>query len=188
VRILVANERREELEALAQAAAPMGEVVAREVSVGDVARVAREEAVEVALVGLPPGEDSEHALALIAELVKGGLCPVVAITENDDPDFIAAAVELGVYAHSTRLEPVLLHGAIDVAMRRFRDHADLRLAMERRTLIERAKGILMERYELDERAAFEMLRSHARSSNLRLAVAATHVLEGFRLLPADRAR
>jgi response regulator NasT len=186
VRILVANEGAEELAALARAAIALGEVVAREVRVEEVARVAAEEDVELALVGLPVGESAEHALAMIAELVHGGLCPVVAITANHDESFIAKASEIGVYAHTTPLDPALLRGAVDVAMRRFQEHADLKLVMDRRALVERAKGILMERYGLDERAAFDMLRHEARSSNLRIVDAAGRILEGHRLLPKER--
>ena len=189
MRVLVANERRIELDALARAAEEIGaEVVAREMDVAQVARSAHDTLAEIALVGLPSGEDRGHALALIAELVHAAPCPVVTITENDDPEFVVGAADLGVYGHSTRTDPALLRAAIDVAVRRFRDHADLALALERRTLIERAKGILMERYDIDERAAFEMLRAHARRSSLRLSVAAGHVLDGFRALPTPHHR
>jgi response regulator NasT len=186
VRILVANERAEELDALACAAEDLGEVVAREVRVAEVARVADEEDVDLALVGLPDGESAQHALAMIGELVEGGFCPVVAITAHENDGFVARAAEIGVYAHTTRLDARLLRGAVDVAMRRFKEHADLKVLMDRRGLVERAKGILMERYGLDEGAAFEMLRREARSSNLRIAEAAGRILEGHRLLPKER--
>jgi len=186
LRILVANERSEELDALARAAQELGEVVAREVRVSEVARVAGEEDVDLAMVGLPEGENAEHALAMIGELVQGGMCPVIAVTAEDNDGFIEKAAEIGVYAHTTRLDARLLRGAVDVAMRRFKEHADLVTLMERRGQVERAKGILMERYDLDERAAFEMLRREARASNLRLADAAARILEGHRLLPKER--
>jgi len=85
---------------------------------------------------------------------------------------------------------VKLQGAIDVAIRR---HADverlneevdqLEGALDRRAVIERAKGILMERHSLDDQAAFEMLRSHARSNNRRLIEVARAVTDGHALLP-----
>ena len=186
MRILVANERAEELDALARAADDLGEVVAREARVGEVARVADDQDVDLALVGLPDGESAEHALAMIGELVQGGFCPVVAITADGNDVFMAKAAELGVYAHTTRLDARLLRGAVDVAMRRFKEHADLTTLMQRRGLVERAKGILMERYGLGERAAFDMLRREARSSNLRIGDAAERILEGHRLLPKER--
>ena len=61
--------------------------------------------------------------------------------------------------------------------------AQLESALDRRALIERAKGILMERHRLDERAAFEMLRDHARSSNRTVLEIARSVLDGHALLP-----
>ena len=56
-------------------------------------------------------------------------------------------------------------------------------AFGRRAVTERAKGILMERHSIDEPAAFEMLREHARSTNRKLVDGASAVLDGHRLLP-----
>jgi AmiR/NasT family two-component response regulator len=50
-------------------------------------------------------------------------------------------------------------------------------------VIERAKGILMERHSLDDRDAFELLRSHARANNRKLVDVARAVAEGHLLLP-----
>ena len=50
-------------------------------------------------------------------------------------------------------------------------------------MIERAKGILMERHEIDERAAFELLRDHARAQSRRVVDVAVAVAEGHALLP-----
>ena len=62
-------------------------------------------------------------------------------------------------------------------------------ARGRRALTERAKGILMERHEIDEASAFEMLREHSRSDNRKLVDLATAVVDGHRLLPRQpRAR
>jgi AmiR/NasT family two-component response regulator len=51
-------------------------------------------------------------------------------------------------------------------------------------LIERAKGILMERHSIDEESAFEMLRARSRSDNRKLIELAAAVADGHRLLPA----
>jgi GAF domain-containing protein len=61
----------------------------------------------------------------------------------------------------------------------------LQAALEHRWLIEQAKGVIMGREELDAQAAFERLRSAARSSTRRLADVAKDVTGG-QPLPADR--
>jgi response regulator NasT len=50
-------------------------------------------------------------------------------------------------------------------------------------VIERAKGILMERNSMDDRAAFELLRSHARANNRKLVDVARAVADGHLPLP-----
>ena len=51
-------------------------------------------------------------------------------------------------------------------------------------MIERAKGILMERHAIDERAAFELLRDHARAARAGAwSTSRSAVLDGHALLP-----
>ena len=65
LRVLIANERRDRLELLAQVVAGLGhEVIAREIDVEEVGAVTARERPDVALVGL--GLDSGHALELIS--------------------------------------------------------------------------------------------------------------------------
>ena len=68
-------------------------------------------------------------------------------------------------------------------LRRFAEYQDLEGAFGRRAMIERAKGMLMERHAIDEAAAFEMMREHSRASNRKLIDLATAVVDGHRLLP-----
>ena len=59
LRVLIANERRDRLELLAQVVTGLGhEVIAREVEVGEVGTVTARERPDVALVGL--GLSSDH--------------------------------------------------------------------------------------------------------------------------------
>jgi GAF domain-containing protein len=55
--------------------------------------------------------------------------------------------------------------------------AQLQTALEHRSVIERAKGVLMAREGLDGRAAFERLRGPARASRRPVAEIAREVLE-----------
>lgn len=76
--------------------------------------------------------------------------------------------------------------SIDIVLRRFAEFQDLEGAFGRPALIERAKGILMERHSIDEDAAFEMLRDASRASNRKLDDLASAVVDGHRLLPSVR--
>jgi response regulator NasT len=93
------------------------------------------------------------------------------------------------------VQPNAVQAAIEVAMRRYREAQrlsekveQLETALERRGLIERAKGILMERHRIQEREAFEMLRDHARSSSKRVLDVAQIVIDGHALLPRAPSR
>jgi GAF domain-containing protein len=57
----------------------------------------------------------------------------------------------------------------------------LQHALDHRSLIEQAKGVLMERRGLDQQAAFELLRSHARSTRRRLDDVARQTVQGVHL-------
>src|SRR5438128_11584003 len=86
LRVLIANERRDRLELLAEVVAGLGhEVIAREIDVREVGAVTARERPDVALVGL--GLSSEHALDLIAEIVHEAACPVSALLSTKDPAY-----------------------------------------------------------------------------------------------------
>ena len=72
-------------------------------------------------------------------------------------------------------------------LRRFAEYHDLQGAFGRRALIERAKGILMERHAIDDAGAFELLRERSRVDNRKLIDLATAVVDGHRLLPGPPA-
>jgi response regulator NasT len=130
-----------------------------------------------------------HALDLIEEINAYSSGPVIALLDREDSDFVAAAAERGIYAYARQETTESIQSAIEVAMRRWREQHELaeqveRLegALQRRALIERAKGILMERHSLADRAAFELMREHARSNNRTVVDVAAAVTEGHALL------
>jgi response regulator NasT len=84
-------------------------------------------------------------------------------------------------------DPEELQSAIDVVLRRFAEYHNLEGAFGRRAVTERAKGILMERHGVDEQAAFDLLREHARRTQVKLMDVAEAVVQGHRLLPAKAA-
>jgi AmiR/NasT family two-component response regulator len=182
LRVLIANERKDRLAFVAPIVAALGhEVIAREIEVEDVAAVTARERPDVALVGL--GESSEHALQMVDKIVHEAACPVIALIHVPDSDFVKEASKRGVFAYITDAEAKDWQSSIDIVLRRFTEYHDLEGAFGRRAVTERAKGILMERHSIDERAAFELLREHARSTNRKLVDVASAVVDGHRLLP-----
>jgi len=185
LRILIANERAERLERVAVVVVSLGHtVIARELNVDEVGQVTREERPDVALVGL--GESSEHALEHISQIVREAACPVIALLGTDDAAFVSEAAKRGVFGYITDGDGSQLQGAIDIALRRFAEYHNLEGAFGRRAVIERAKGILMERHGSSDDSAFEMLRDHSQHTGRKLFDIAQAVLDSHPLLPPTR--
>jgi len=163
LRVLIANERKDRLALVARVVVGLGhEVIAREIDVADVGPVTARERPDVALVGL--GESSAHALELIDRIVREAACPVIVLLHARDPVFVREASKRGVFAHISDADVEDWQSSIDIVLRRFAEYHALQGAFGRRALIERAKGILMERHGLGDREAFERIRQTARAA------------------------
>jgi response regulator NasT len=181
LRVLIANERRDRLELLAQVVIGLGhDVIAREIYVKEVGPATAREGPDVALVGL--GSSSDHALELISEIVREAACPVIAILHADDPAYIHEAAKRGVFAYIVDGSPDELQSAIDITLQRFSEYQNLQGAFGRRALIEQAKGILMERHAITANAAFDRLRDHSQQYGRKLSDVAAAVIESHLLL------
>jgi response regulator NasT len=110
--------------------------------------------------------------------------PIIMVTAYSSEEIVNAALAAGAAAYLVK--PVTreqLLPAIRIAQARFamlmeaRGEANsLRDMMETRKLIERAKGILMQRLNLPEQGAFEHLQSLARNTRKTLKVCAQDVV------------
>lgn len=134
--------------------------------------------------------DDEHALELIEEIGAFSGGPVIVMIGEDDEPFIAKAADRGVDAFVRPTSGEAVQSTIDVALTRHAETArltkkvrQLETALERRSVIERAKGMLMERHSVRERAAFELLRGQARASNTSVVELAGDVTDGLDLKP-----
>jgi AmiR/NasT family two-component response regulator len=184
LRVLIANERQERLQTITDLVEKLGHVViARELSVAGVAAMTAQTKPDVALVAV--GESSEQALQLISRIVREAACPVIALLEVEDTDFIKEAARRGVFAYIADGEADELESALDIVLQRFAEFHNLEGAFGRRAITERAKGILMERHGIGEQRAFELLRAQARSTGRKLVDVAEAVVEGHLLLPAQ---
>jgi len=124
LRVLIASERRDRLELLAQVVVGLGhDVIAREIYIKEVGQVTAREHPDVALVGL--GESSAHALELISEIVCEASCPVIAILHAGDPGYVHEAAKRGVFAYIVDGTPEELQSAIDITLQRFGEYQSL---------------------------------------------------------------
>ena len=181
LRVLIANERQDHLELLAQVVNGLGhEVIAREIHVSEVWEATARENPDVALVGL--GDSAEHALDLISEIVREASCPVVAILHISDPAYVREAAKRGVFAYIVEGTPDELQSAINITLQRFAEYQSLQGAFGRRALIEQAKGILMARHSITANTAFERLRDHSQHNDRKLSDIASAIVESHLLL------
>jgi AmiR/NasT family two-component response regulator len=189
LRILLANEREDDLKVLGDVLDGLGhEVTPFAVSVAEAIELIAREDPDLAFVVID--DDDEHALALISETVEFASGPVLVSMRAADPALIARAADMGIAGYVDSWAPQDVQAAIEVALRRHREEARLAMkveqletALQRRTVIERAKGVLMERHQIGEADAFQRLREHARSGGRRVVDVANSVLEGHALLP-----
>lgn len=182
LRILLANEDRDRLDRIASFVEDLGhEVVGRELEVAGLAALIRREQPDLAFVGL--GESSEHALEMISKIVAEATCPVVAMLDGEAGEFVVEAAKRGIFGVASDDRPESLRGAIEIVVRRFVDYNGLQGAFGRRALIERAKGILMERHGIREQRAFDLLRETSRRDGRKLIEVAQGVVDNHLLLP-----
>ena len=184
LRILVANENQKRLDTVAAVVAAAGhEVVARPVDISAAAAAVSEEQPDVAIVA--PGESDDHALELVAEIAEESTCPIVLFMPQPDARLVAEAAQLGVFGQLTSTDPEELQGELEIVLRRFDEYRRLEHAFHRRALIERAKGVLMERHGTLEADAFALLRSQARRTGTPIVSVAEALLAAHPLLPAS---
>ena len=116
--------------------------------------------------------------------------PIVMFTNDDDSLTIQRAVRSGVTAYvvdtlsAKRVRPVL-----DAAIARFEQFQTMRNELDEarssladRKVIERAKGILMSRQQIDEPTAYRALQKMAMNRNQRIAELARNVISAADLL------
>ena len=133
---------------------------------------------------------SRDVLEHIVVMSQNAPRPIVMFARDPAQETIREAVKAGVSAYVVDgLEAARVRPIIDVACARFEEFQRLRgeLAQARehlneRKLVERAKGILMQRRGLTEEAAFAALRGMAMDRKQRLAEVARGVIEAAELL------
>ena len=129
--------------------------------------------------------DARDVLEHIVIATRDERRPIVMFTESADTESMDAAMAAGVSAYivaglqGDRIKPVL-----QVALARFKreqklleELSDTKSKLAERKVIERAKGLLMERQRFTEEQAYQKLRGMAMSKNLKLSEVAQRILD-----------
>ncbi|HEY4316129.1 MAG TPA: ANTAR domain-containing protein [Herbaspirillum sp.] len=129
--------------------------------------------------------DARDVLEHIVIATRGERRPIVMFTEDGNTDSMEMAMAAGVSAYivaglqEERIKPVL-----DVAIARFRQEeklraelSDTRNKLAERKLLERAKGLLMQRHKISEDEAYRKLRQLAMNKNLKLSEVAQRIID-----------
>lgn len=182
LRILLANEQEEHVALVTAIVVSLGHtVIAASTGIADVGAMTVREHPDVALVSL--GASTEHALDLIERIVREATCPVIVLLDSHDSAFVDAAAKRGVFAYVMAGRADDLQSALEITLCRFAEFQSLQGAFGRRAITERAKGILMERHQVDEQKAFALLRDQARHSGRKIVDIAQAIVGGHALLP-----
>ncbi|MEM8530267.1 MAG: response regulator [Chloroflexota bacterium] len=137
-------------------------------------------------IRMPEIEGTEAA----ARINHNQRTPIIMLTAYTDRDTIRRAEAAGALGYLVKpVNETELTPAINIAMARFKDIESLRQqvgeledSLEARKLIERAKGILMQRLGLSERDAYERLRHRARDKRAKMRDIAQAIIEAEELL------
>jgi response regulator NasT len=134
--------------------------------------------------------EARDALEHVVFATRDARRPIVLFTDDNDTTHVRDAVAVGVSAYivdglsSTRIRPIL-----HVAMARFEyeerlrdERDDARHALQERTVVDRAKALLMERQGLSEKDAFTKLRKVAMDKGLKMGDVAQRTLDMADLL------
>lgn len=134
--------------------------------------------------------DARDALEHVVMATRDAPRPIVMYSSDDEPSRVQAAVNAGVCAYIVAgLAPERIRPILDVAMARFqyeqalrKELAEARAELNDRKVIDRAKGLLMQRQGLTEQAAWQRLRKTAMDKGLKVAEVAQRILDVADLL------
>ena len=123
-------------------------------------------------------------LAVAQEVLATGPRPIVILTAYGDRDYVDRAKQFGVMAYLVKpIKEADLVPTIELALNHFRtmgalsgEIKDLEETLEIRKLVERAKGVLMQREGLSEAEAFRQIQKTSRDERRPMKAVAQEIL------------
>jgi len=134
--------------------------------------------------------EARDALEHVVVASRDARRPIVMFTNDEDTTHVKDAVAAGVAAYVVAgLAPERIRPILEVAMARFqheqglrRELADARSELSDRKVIDRAKGLLMQRQGLSEADAYSKMRKTAMDRGLKLGEVAQRILDVAELI------
>jgi len=116
--------------------------------------------------------------------------PIVLFTDDSDTTHVRAAIAAGVTAYVVAgLAPDRVKPVLDVALARFeheemlrQELAEARSQLADRKVVDRAKGLLMQRHQIGEPEAYARIRKAAMDKGLKMADIAQRIVDAADLL------
>lgn len=113
------------------------------------------------------------------------LIPCIFVTAHSDDPLILQAKKAGAFGYL--IKPVTiesLKASIEIALQRYTDycamHEELNLtkkSLSERKILDRAKGVLMDNFNMKEKQAMEYLQKKSRSTNKKLITVAEEIIK-----------
>lgn len=181
LRLLLADDEEIARQSLRAQCETLGHTVVAEAGDGRQAvALAEETKPDLALLDIRmPEMDGIEAGREIIEMTN---TPVMLITAYSDEDVIQRAADAGAFYFLTKpIRMSDLEPGMAMAVARFRDMRQLHKRLEARTLVSRAKGILMDKMKMTEDEAHKKIHFLARNQNKTMAEVSQFIIENKRL-------
>lgn len=183
LRILLVNDTEKPIGELRDALLAAGYEVLEEVAAtGALLKAVESQQPDVIIIDVDsPSRDTLEQLAVVHHHAPR---PVVMFSADSDDQLIRAVVGAGVTAYVVDgLAPARLTPIIQVALARFEQQSQVRRKLDEvqqqlgdRKLVERAKGLLMDKRGMSESEAYAALRQQAMKQGLKLADVARRII------------
>ena len=162
-----------------------GYIVVADTGRGDDAiELVRQHKPDVAIFDIKmPGLDGLDAARVVS---AEKICPVVMLTAFSQREVIEQARDAGALAYLVKpFQKTDLVPAIELAIGRFREMMTLSgerdalgEQLELRKLLDRAKGLLIDKYSMTEQSAFDFIQKNAMSTRAKMVDVANQILNG----------
>jgi len=137
-------------------------------------------------IKMPVMDGIEAARSILSE----SPCAILFLSSFNEQELVEQATDTGALAYLMKpFRKEDLAPALEMAVRRFRqirsqqkEIDDLKETLETRKIIERAKGILMDRHHMSEEEAFKRIHFQARNQNKKMREIAQSIITAAELI------